>query len=220
MTKNDKIISLYLIRHAETMGMRAGVRLSCDDKLSPRGLKQAQLLAKRLTGISFSQVYCSPTPRAKQSLEIIKSINPSANNVIFDGDLVERKEATSLIGVKTENMPWVYIKKHRLNRKWRYKDSESFQDIYERSIRVLDKLSENCHQSNILVVTHGSFIRALFATILLGHKLTPRQYFLLTEKLNIFASAISKLEYSKKYYEEEPSWKIITWMDTAHLGTD
>lgn len=216
-SRYSNIINLYLVRHAETVGMREGVRLGNDDGLSPNGINQAVLLSDRLANIQFSQVYCSPTLRAKQSLEIIQKTNPSIDKVTFDKDLVERREATSLIGVKTENMPWDYLKKHRLKRKWRYEDSESFQDIYDRSIEVLKKLAENGNESNVLVITHGSFIRALFATILLGNGLTPRQYFQLTEKLNIFASAISKLEYSQKYYEDKPSWKIITWMDTAHL---
>ncbi len=222
MPKRDKslysnIINLYLVRHAETVGMHQGVRLGNDDELSPNGINQAIFLAKRLSTVSFNKVYCSPTLRAKQSLEKIQQVNSTVNNIIFDKDLIERREATSLIGVKTENMPWAYLKKHRLHRRWRFEDSESFQDIYDRSLIVLKKLAQNGNNDNVLVVTHGSFIRALFATILLGDGLTPRQYFQLTEKLNIFASAISKLEYSQKYYEDSPSWKIITWMDTAHL---
>lgn len=133
----NKTINLYLVRHAETMGMRQGVRLGNDDELSPNGISQATLLAERLADTTFSQVYCSPTLRAKQSLEKIQQTNPSTSKVAYDKDLVERREATSLIGVKTENMPWDYLKKHRLKRKWRYEDSESFQDIYERSLKVL-----------------------------------------------------------------------------------
>ena len=212
----DEPIKLTIVRHAETYGMTKGVRLNNEDPLSNNGLDQAKKLAKKLLKSKFHYVYTSPTLRAQQTLNIIKKYC-YCNKIYEDTDLVERKEATSLIGVKTEDMPWDEIKKHRLKRHWKYQDSESFHEIFNRALKLLNKFEKHKPGSHILIMSHGSFIRALFAVILMEENLTPRQYFKMTEKLFIESTGVSKLEFSKKYYEESPTWKIITWMDISHL---
>lgn len=214
--ETGKKVNLFLVRHGETQGMKRCVRLNCTDPLSPTGIEQANYLAKRLRKFHFDYIYSSPTLRAKCTAEIIAKELP-CTGIIESADLEERKEATSLIGVSTENMPWEYIKKNRLKRHWRYEDGESFDDIFNRANKVLTYMANHPNESRILVISHGSFTRALFAVVLMGKSLTPRQYYDMTEKLSISATALSELEYSKKKYEDESSWKIISWMDTAHL---
>lgn len=213
---DKKKINLFLVRHGETEGMIKGIRLSASDPLSLQGLKQADFLAKRLQYLNFDYIYTSPTLRATQTVKVISEKYPKTNPIKLD-DLAERKEASDFIGLTPDKMPWDFIKKHRLNRYWRYGDGESFDDIYKRASRVLDKMSDHPTGSKILAVSHGSFTRAVFAVVLLGPELTPRHYFDMTEKLTISATAVSELEFSQKNYEDSPSWKIISWMDKSHL---
>lgn len=211
-----KCITLYLVRHSESQGMREGIRLSPLSYITSRGRKQAIKLAKRLASLKLHFIYSSPTLRSGQTTEIIIK-NIAHNNVIYLSDLVERRETSSLIGMATKDLPWKYLRKHRLNRFWRHQDAESFDDIHNRATRVLDKFKQHPPGSNILVISHGSFIRAMLAEILTSQQLSPKHYYQMTEKIVVAPAAISILKYSKEYYEENACWKLVSWMDSAHL---
>jgi probable phosphoglycerate mutase len=59
-------MEIVLVRHAEPEWVRDG--LSVDDPpLTERGLEQAAMLAERLAGESFDEVYVSPLTRARQT---------------------------------------------------------------------------------------------------------------------------------------------------------
>ncbi len=64
--------TLYLIRHGETEGAgESRYKGTIDVPLSERGEDQLRAVAGRLSGISFSAVYCSDLSRARRSAELI-----------------------------------------------------------------------------------------------------------------------------------------------------
>ncbi len=65
---------LYLVRHGEQLDAEHGLP---DGPLSPRGRRQAELLAERLGGIPFDAAYHSPLQRAAETADIIASKLPS-----------------------------------------------------------------------------------------------------------------------------------------------
>ena len=59
---------IYLVRHGEHQDAEHGLE---DGPLSPRGVRQAGLLADRLSGVPFDAVWHSPLPRAVRSAEVL-----------------------------------------------------------------------------------------------------------------------------------------------------
>lgn len=76
---------LYLVRHGEQLDAEHGLP---DGPLSPRGRRQAELLAERLGGIPFDSALHSPLQRAAETAAIIAakmpSLNPEPSALLFD----------------------------------------------------------------------------------------------------------------------------------------
>lgn len=77
--------TLYLVRHGEQIDAEHGLP---DGPLSPRGIRQAQLLAERLGGVPFTGAWHSPLQRAAETARIIAerlpSLNPQPSALLFD----------------------------------------------------------------------------------------------------------------------------------------
>ncbi|KGJ76465.1 histidine phosphatase [Cryobacterium roopkundense] len=65
---------LYLVRHGEQMDAEHGLQ---DGPLSPRGKRQAQLIAERLGGVPFTSAWHSPLQRAAETATIIAERLPA-----------------------------------------------------------------------------------------------------------------------------------------------
>lgn len=76
---------LYLVRHGEQLDAEHGMP---DGPLSPRGRRQAELLAERLGGIPFDSALHSPLQRAAETAAIIAAkmpaLNPEPSPLLFD----------------------------------------------------------------------------------------------------------------------------------------
>ena len=65
---------LYLVRHGEQLDAEHGLP---DGPLSPRGRRQAELLAERLGGVPFDNAWHSPLQRATETAQIIAAKMPA-----------------------------------------------------------------------------------------------------------------------------------------------
>lgn len=76
---------LYLVRHGEQLDAEHGMP---DGPLSPRGRRQAELLAERLGGIPFDSALHSPLQRAAETAAIIAAkmpaLKPEPSALLFD----------------------------------------------------------------------------------------------------------------------------------------
>jgi serine/threonine-protein phosphatase PGAM5 len=76
---------IYLVRHGEHQDAEHGL---IDGPLSPRGRRQAALLADRLSGVPFDAVWRSPLERASQTAravaERMPSLSPRPSALLFD----------------------------------------------------------------------------------------------------------------------------------------
>jgi serine/threonine-protein phosphatase PGAM5 len=76
---------LYLVRHGEQLDAEHGMP---DGPLSPRGRRQAELLAERLGGIPFDNAWHSPLQRAAETAAIIAAkmpaLKPEPSALLFD----------------------------------------------------------------------------------------------------------------------------------------
>lgn len=76
---------LYLVRHGEHLDAEHGLE---DGPLSPRGRRQAELLADRLSGVPLDAVWHSPLERAAETAravaERLPAVTPEASSLLFD----------------------------------------------------------------------------------------------------------------------------------------
>jgi len=76
---------LYLVRHGEHLDAEHGLE---DGPLSPRGRRQAELLADRLSGVPLSAVWHSPLERAAETARAVAqrlpSVSPEPSALLFD----------------------------------------------------------------------------------------------------------------------------------------
>lgn len=76
---------LYLVRHGEHLDAEHGLE---DGPLSPRGKRQAELLADRLSGVPLSGVWHSPLERAAETARAVAyrltSVEPEPSALLFD----------------------------------------------------------------------------------------------------------------------------------------
>lgn len=76
---------LYLVRHGEQLDAQHGMP---DGPLSPRGRRQAELLAERLGGVPFDHAWHSPLQRAAETAAIIAAkmpaLTPEPSALLFD----------------------------------------------------------------------------------------------------------------------------------------
>lgn len=76
---------IYLVRHGEHLDAEHGL---LDGPLSPRGRRQAELLAGRLSGIPFDALWHSPLDRAAETAQVIAermpALAPEPSALLFD----------------------------------------------------------------------------------------------------------------------------------------
>ena len=84
-------MELYLVRHAEPLA-NIGLAPSShpDPRLSPRGIEQAEYLARRLKNIEFDKILVTNLSRAIQTAAIVGKEQKNPPPMIMDADFSER----------------------------------------------------------------------------------------------------------------------------------
>lgn len=149
-------MKLYIVRHGQTAwNVKNLLQGSTDVELSDVGIKQAEELSKKLDLNKIDICFCSPLKRTRQTANILIK---NKIDVIYDDMIVERKFGDY------EGKP---INFDLIIQQWDYKlnDSshniENVQDCLLRAKRFIEKLKEEYSNKTILIISHGSFIKAL-----------------------------------------------------------
>ncbi len=76
---------LYLVRHGEQVDAEYGLP---EGPLSPRGMRQAEAIAERLSGVPFTHAYTSPLQRALDTAQTmtnrLPSLTPEPSALLMD----------------------------------------------------------------------------------------------------------------------------------------
>jgi ribonuclease H / adenosylcobalamin/alpha-ribazole phosphatase len=205
--------TLYFVRHGESES-NVGERFTDDETapLTERGKRQAEALAERCMKLPIEAIIASPLQRTRETVEAI-SKRVSAP-VEFSREFVERPIPASLHGlVRTDP------EARRIRNEWEkgiFVDGNEFSEVKERAARALSLLEQR-PESNMLIVTHGYFMRTILAYVLFGPSFT-------SSELGHIVKAIPNTEKSHisvfRYYEDgrDSPWKLWVWNDHAHLG--
>ncbi len=206
-------MKLYLVRHGESEGNEAGTHQHPETNLSPTGLKQAQFIATRFTKIPIDAILASPFQRAKQTAETIGLAikKPVETSPLFQ----EIKRPSEILG-KLEADPAITAIRKTIRDNWhnpnyRHSNEETFFEFRARAIKALEYI-KGTDRENVLLVTHGLFLRALVCVMEFGDNLEPDH---LKRSAAFFVASNTGITLCEW---KDDKWKLVTWNDHAHLG--
>lgn len=147
---------IYIVRHGKTdWNVKGLLQGTADIELNEEGKYQVKALSKQIDLSEIDICICSPLKRARQTSEILVS---NKIKVVYDNSIVERGFG---------NYEGKQIDYDLIFKQWDYKlnDSsnniESIKDCLLRAKKFLDKIKKNYTNKTILIISHGSFIKAL-----------------------------------------------------------
>ena len=153
-------MKLYLMRHGETDGNKARVLQGrLNNPLNQVGREQARNAKERINEIPFDAYYVSPLARALETAQIVTGLD--AESFIIDDRIAEisfgSQEGHSLEELGPEfgkffSDPPAYKQ---------VEDAESFEQLIARIGEFLEEMKNKPHD-NVLVVSHGAAIHAMF----------------------------------------------------------
>lgn len=205
---------VYFVRHGESEGNKLKFHQVEETPLSEKGIKQAEVLAKRLKNIKIDVIYSSNVNRAKQTAEII---NKKLNIPIEYWDkLAERRTPTEIRGKSIDDPEVVKIKKlieeNLNNRNWKYSNEETFNELNKRVENIIKHLEKNHNNQTVLCISHSILITAVIAKIIFGQELTSIIFEKIRKRLWMENTSITVLEKTKEY-----GWTLVTWSDRSHF---
>lgn len=203
---------IYLVRHGQSLHNAARKHQQPQVKLSKKGLQQAQALGQRFKNIPLDVIISSPQLRAKETAESVsKVIN---KKIVFLSLLEELRWPSELEGIDhdspTTDKIFRLLDRNILDQNWHFSDEENIFDLKLRALKCL-KFLQSRSEKNILVISHGNFLKMLVCVMLFGEKVTPEYYLRVRSFLKINNTAISVGEF------DLTGWKIVGWNDYAHL---
>ena len=163
--RNNK--KVLLVRHGRTDWNASHRFQGCSNiPLNETGLMQAEKLAARLAGWPVEAVYSSPLDRALETARAV-SRHHSLDPIVLD-DLVE----VCFGDWEGKHLKTLHDQENGLLKAW-MKDpffnlpagAESWETVRTRTERAVKRILED-ERDNIVVVSHGGVMRALFAVLL------------------------------------------------------
>ncbi len=150
-------MSIFLIRHGETALNVARVLQPADTPLSERGRRQAQALAKRFDVAAFGALISSDLPRA---IETAGAIARVTGKEIEPCDLLQERNFGALRGTAYDTLNYDAIAMEEAP-----PGGESMATVRERARQAMIFLREThtALGSDLLVISHGLFIRTMLA---------------------------------------------------------
>jgi len=212
---HEKIV--YFVRHGQSEGNITPVFQSVESPLTEHGRSQAGKVAERVSRLSFEALITSPQPRTRETADAISKATGKHPELceLF----VERVKPSGLIGKSYDDpeadILWKQWEQSLHTPGMRAGDGENFDDLIARAAQVLDYLKQR-PEKDIVVVTHGYFLRTIIAYTLLGDTLTGDSFKSFQDRIAMENTGLSALTYGTAY--EGTSWRLWIYNDHAHLG--
>lgn len=199
-------MNIYFVRHGESAGNALRLHQNHTVELSELGRQHAAGYAKRLKELSINRIVASPYVRAKQTAEIISQ--EIGLPIEFSDLFVEVKRPTAIEGKHINEPEVVAIKKMIEERyhdpDYRHSDEDTFALFSGRARKAKEYLNA-IDAENILVVSHGDFIKMFLCVVLFGEKLEPWMYLQMRPLLEASHTGITHF---KKKGDE---WFLSEW---------
>lgn len=168
LDNNSGNTNIYLARHGQTMwNVEHRIQGMRDSPLTQTGVKQATLLAKRLSSISLDVIYSSSSQRALNTAQIINEEQGEPRQIIQEDDLREISLG-EWEGMKKSEIYRLYPASQNLyfSNPSEFRpvgDGESFHDVKKRVLTILAHIIQNNSGRNILIVTHTAIVKIIMS---------------------------------------------------------
>ncbi|MET0343137.1 MAG: histidine phosphatase family protein [Polyangiales bacterium] len=148
-------MTIYLVRHGETVGNRDRVMQLPDIPLSEHGLRQAEQLAERLAGEGIVHILASDLPRARMTAEPLAA---RLGLAIETTPLLHERNFGALRGT-----PYADLKTDPFALDFEPPEGESWEVFHARVARAFALICQRRQEvgGNLAVVTHGLVCRAI-----------------------------------------------------------
>ncbi|RJQ27914.1 MAG: alpha-ribazole phosphatase [Peptococcaceae bacterium] len=199
---------VFLVRHGETI-WNATMRYQghTDIPLSENGLRQAEMLSKKLAGEKISSFYASDLQRAYRTAEILAA--PYGLPVVKTAALRELNFGV-WEGLTAKQIKEGYA---QMFKEWwsaplttRISEGETLAEVVERCLVTLQEIVSRHKGEQVVVVSHGGTIRCIVGSVL-GMNLN--QYW----RLRLDNTALSIIDF--------PEWDkgiLALYNDCSHLS--
>lgn len=206
---------IYFVRHGQTILNAKGIRQGPDGSLSEKGIEQAKRIAKRFPKEKGKPkvLIASPFQRAKETAQIIA--DELGMKIEYCDLLVERRNPKEIIGRSGEDREVRaivdLIDKGYHEDDFRYSDEENFVDLKERAKKLFKYIAKR-PENQIIMVTHGIFLKMIAAYILQGEKLTASEYNKLSYLNPMDNAALTICTHTTRLFRKD-LWEILVWDD-------
>ena len=211
----EKVV--YFVRHGQSEGNVAPVFQPPDSPLNERGILQAREIADRVSKISFETLISSPLPRTKETAEAIA--RATGKSIEFSELFIERIKPTRIHGKRYDD-----AEADKIWRQWelslytqgvKVEDGEDFDDLTKRADAALEFLQKR-PEHDLVVVTHGFFLRTIIARILLADSLTGPALKNFQTHSKTENTGLSVIMHGAQ--DGSAIWKLWIYNDHSHLG--
>lgn len=200
---------LILVRHGETLWNREKrMQGQTDTVLSDTGRRQAAALGVRLSTMTFAALYSSDLLRAWDTAQAIAA--QTGRTIGADSRLRERRFGIFeglTHGEIAERYPHELARFQSRDPDYVVPGGESAHTFHGRCLPCLQEIAERHRGEEVVVVTHGLVLDALYRAahgMALGE---PRTVPLINGSLNVFRYGGS-------------AWQLEIWGDVAHLAAE
>jgi broad specificity phosphatase PhoE len=157
------VTEILLTRHGETdWNLARRVQGHTDVPLNAAGIEQAAELARSLADVPLAAVYSSDLARARDTAEAVARLH--GLDVTVDPDLREKHFGT-----------WEGLTDREIAERFpdavsgSWGDGETSEQVAERVLRVLARISKDHAPGPVLVVSHGGPLRAILQHLSVEH---------------------------------------------------
>ncbi len=205
---------IYFVRHGETEGNLNKSFQFPDTPLTEAGHQGAQAVAERFRHVLVDELIVSPFLRTQQTAEHIYNVvqKPSVTFEAFH----ERMQPVSVRGKRFDSEKGSrYLQEYTSLYTDAQVTQEGFENYYAVQARVVACIAmlEQSDKENIVVVSHGAFIRSVTSFLLLGKQADILHMMAIDAALHTMNNAgVTEFTY------ENGIWKLFTWNDHAHFA--
>ena len=206
---SHELTRILAIRHGETAwNVETRIQGQLDIALNANGWRQAQRLARALSGEALNAVYASDLQRAADTAQAVAARAGLALRT--DAALRERGFGTF------EGLTWAEVEQHHpeASRRWRQRDAsfgppggETLIRFYERAVGALAAIAARHRGEHIAIVTHGGVLDALYRAASRIALDAPRTWQLGNASIN-------------RVLHGEQGFTLVGWNDGFHLQGD
>ena len=155
-------MKIYLMRHGTTIWNEKGiVQGRSNNRLSKKGVLEAENAAKEHEKTQFDAIFCSPLMRTRQTAKIMNKYHNI--DIVYDARLTEIDKGVFTGRKKKDFLPEEEYQRSVLDPKCKMETSEQ---VMDRCKSFYEDLVVNCDKQNVLVVTHAGVATRLESLVL------------------------------------------------------